>query len=253
MKEPTLATVKRLFALSGNRCIHPECNLPIVEDSGVVTGIVCHIKARSPKGPRYDKSQTDEQRHHFDNLILLCSRHSKIIDTDVPKYSVELLTDMKTMRERNGSEDLPNGGARNAEALLVAYRDVYIAKVENLKINKPKVVNIKEVKRKVVIDAPEGSIASILAMRNYVKHLVDRYNEFAAMQPGRPFSYAVIYNTIKKEFGAKWDMVSTGQFPRLCAFLHRRIDQTRQGRINSSKEDPNYSTYDVYLVKYPQK
>ena len=47
MNEPSLQTLKRLFAMSGNRCAFPECTLPIVEGSGIVTGIVCHI--RSPK------------------------------------------------------------------------------------------------------------------------------------------------------------------------------------------------------------
>jgi hypothetical protein len=53
-KEPTAATVKRLFAFSKNQCAFPDCTIPIVEASGVVTGIICHIKARNRGGPRYD-------------------------------------------------------------------------------------------------------------------------------------------------------------------------------------------------------
>lgn len=252
MKEPSLATIKHLFALSCNRCAYPQCALPLVEANGVVTGIICHIKARSPKGPRYDKKQTAEQRHHADNLILLCSRHSKIIDSDAKTYSVELLKEMKEIHERNGSIDLPNGGGKQADALLAAYRAIQIKEVKSLNIDRPRTVNIREVKKKVIISAPEGTVASVLAMRNYAKHLIDRYNEFAASQEGRIFRYPAIYANIKKEFGAKWDMLSVGQFPNLCAYLHRRIDRTKLGRINSSKGIPNYSTYHEFQSKYPQ-
>jgi hypothetical protein len=49
--EPSLVTVKRLFARSQNRCAFTGCDFPIVEESDTVTGIICHINARSPGGP----------------------------------------------------------------------------------------------------------------------------------------------------------------------------------------------------------
>src|SRR5687768_11697745 len=70
MREPTVSTIKRLFALSANRCAFPKCGCPIVEETGTVTGIICHIKARSKGGPRYDSKQSDEERHAYPNLIL---------------------------------------------------------------------------------------------------------------------------------------------------------------------------------------
>lgn len=57
-----------------------------------------------------------------------------------------------------------------------------------------------------------GSIAADRSKRNYVKHVIDRYNEFAAQQPGRKFSFAAIYSDIKTRFGAKWDFVGIEQF-----------------------------------------
>ncbi len=56
MAEPAEQTVKRLFALSGNICAYPGCEVPIVERNGVVTGEICHIKARKPGGPRLRSS-----------------------------------------------------------------------------------------------------------------------------------------------------------------------------------------------------
>jgi hypothetical protein len=91
--------LRLLYAHSGNKCAFPECHLPIFEDNGVLTGECCHIKARSVCGPRYDPNQTDEERNGVENLILLCSRHHKIIDTKVSEYPVEALQRIKANHE----------------------------------------------------------------------------------------------------------------------------------------------------------
>lgn len=67
--------------------------------AGKVTGRISHIKARSPGGPRYDALQTEDERHHFDNLVLLCPIHHDVIDDDPVAYSVERLTKMKLEHE----------------------------------------------------------------------------------------------------------------------------------------------------------
>ena len=94
--EPTRTTAKRLFALSRNRCAFPQCGVPLVEDEGTITGIICHIRARKPGGPQsMSKHQTEDDRHAFANLILMCSRHSKVIDSDPRQYTVGLLESFK--------------------------------------------------------------------------------------------------------------------------------------------------------------
>ncbi len=85
MSSPKLSTIKRLYAVSHNHCAFPECKTPLVESSGTVTGEIAHIKAANKGGPRYDSLQTEEQRHEYDNLILLCGRHHKLIDTEYKK------------------------------------------------------------------------------------------------------------------------------------------------------------------------
>ena len=59
--QPTEATIKRPFALSGNLCAFPRCHFPIIESAGTVTGEICHIRARSAGGPRYDATQSDTE------------------------------------------------------------------------------------------------------------------------------------------------------------------------------------------------
>jgi hypothetical protein len=93
---PTVATVKRLFAVSGNQCAFPKCQVPLVDPaSGKVTGRICHIKGRRPGSPRYDPRQTDAERHSFENLILMCPIHHDVIDADEESYTVERLQRIK--------------------------------------------------------------------------------------------------------------------------------------------------------------
>jgi hypothetical protein len=95
--QPTPSTLKRLFALSGNRCAFPRCESRIVEGSEVL-GDVCHI--RGNRGPRHDSTQTHAERQHFNNLILFCLKHHRIVDAEPHVYSVENLETMKLRHER---------------------------------------------------------------------------------------------------------------------------------------------------------
>lgn len=95
---PTESTLKRLFAVSSNRCAFPKCTTPLVH-LGKVTGRVAHICAQSPGGPRYDATQTDEERHAFDNLLLLCGAHHDVVDDDPEAYTVSRLRQMKSTHE----------------------------------------------------------------------------------------------------------------------------------------------------------
>lgn len=100
MAQPVMSAIKRLFAVSGNRCAFPGCSTPLVEEvSGKVIGQLCHIRAQRAGGPRYEASQSEMERHAFENLILLCPTHHNMIDTDVEIYSVHRLQQMKTHHE----------------------------------------------------------------------------------------------------------------------------------------------------------
>lgn len=253
--EPSLSTVKRLFALSRNRCSFPECHSPIVEESGTVTGVICHIKGRSEGGPRYDPKQTDKERHAFNNLILMCGRHSKLIDSEPNRFTVDWLREVKVTHESEGSIKLIRSEARKAELLLKDYRALYISAGGHVMLGSPGAIQANNVvimnrKKSVQILPPEGSLASELSKRNYIKHLIDRYNEFASQQRGRKFSYAAIYGEITKRFGAKWDLVPIHLFEDLASFLQSRIDRTMRGRVNRGKGIRNYSTYGEFRQKY---
>lgn len=91
--------LRRLYAHSGNCCAFEGCNNPIFEDDGTLTGECCHIESYSPEGPRYKEHQTDKERNGYKNLMLMCSRHHKIIDSHPVLYSVEKLKELKNTHE----------------------------------------------------------------------------------------------------------------------------------------------------------
>src|SRR5580692_657611 len=99
LSAPSPATLKRLYALSGNLCAFPGCSAKIVQGK-VLVGAVCHIRAASPGGPRYDPRQSPAERHGIENLILLCANDHRIVDGDVETYSVASLEKMKADHER---------------------------------------------------------------------------------------------------------------------------------------------------------
>jgi hypothetical protein len=85
-----------------NRCAYPGCPTQLVTtETGTIIGEVCHIRAQNVGGPRYLESQDDEERHGFDNLILMCRNHHKEIDAPANRhlYTVEWLLETKRAHE----------------------------------------------------------------------------------------------------------------------------------------------------------
>lgn len=246
MKEPTLATLKRLFAKSHNQCAFPKCDLPIAEDSGTITGIVCHIKARSKGGPRYDAKQSEDDRHSFSNLVLMCARHSKIIDTAPKLYTVELLQEMKEIHEREGWLEFPSRHRNTPEHLLENYRLVYIEAHRDVIVHKPqKVVFPRSCSPKII---PEAVIAGDSDKRGYIMYLVKRYHEFARHDRA-DYNYNILHGLILRDFGKKIDHISIDLFPKLAEYLQGLIDNdTRAGNRNKREGIHSYRSFEEYQV-----
>ena len=256
--KPSLKTIKRLFAVSRNQCAFQRCDVSIVQESGTVIGVVCHIKARSRGGPRYDILQSEEERHSHANLILLCAEHAKIVDAEPTRYTVATLQQMKRLHEEQSPIEISQVDSQKAE-LLFNHCDAFsITAGGHVMLNSPGGIQashvvIKNPKKTVKVAPPAGSLACDLSRRNYVKHLVDRYQEFAKQQPSRVFRYPVIYKAVKQRFGVNWDSVPLRQFGALVEFLQQKIDRTMLGSMNRGKGTRNYSTFAEYCDKYERQ
>ncbi|WP_460481886.1 HNH endonuclease [Comamonas humi] len=107
LSAPRLSTVKRLFAVSMNRCAFPGCSTPVIDpETQTVLGEICHIHAQSEGGPRFNDDLTTEQIHGFENLILMCGTHHKLIDEpgNEATYSAAYLMGLKVAVGHSGSK-----------------------------------------------------------------------------------------------------------------------------------------------------
>ncbi|HEX6394683.1 MAG TPA: HNH endonuclease [Acidimicrobiales bacterium] len=90
----SVQTRKLLWGRSGNRCAYSECKRELVLEvtltsRSTTVGNECHIVSRKPDGPRGDNPLPLDQRDEYDNLILLCADHHKVIDEDTVTFTVD--------------------------------------------------------------------------------------------------------------------------------------------------------------------
>jgi hypothetical protein len=92
-------TLKRLYGHSGNRCAFPECDCTFFPpESNTNLSEICHIEADKKGGARYNSNSDDKYRNSYENLILLCPTHHKLIDSSAD-YTVEVLRKIKKDHE----------------------------------------------------------------------------------------------------------------------------------------------------------
>jgi hypothetical protein len=96
-------------------------------DDPSFVGEICHIVAESEDGSRGDSPLTKDERNKYDNLILMCCVHHKLIDDQPNTYSVERLQEMKKSHEPfvRASIDVSAKDRQKAEELVAGYIDIW--------------------------------------------------------------------------------------------------------------------------------
>jgi hypothetical protein len=128
----SLKTHKMLWGRSGNMCAFPDCKKLLVVDETLtddpsVIGEEAHIVAQKEDGSRGISSLTPEQRDKYDNLILLCSIHHKIIDDQEYEYTVDKLREFKVKHETwIGTNLKTNNQKIKDDELYAAYIEKFI-------------------------------------------------------------------------------------------------------------------------------
>lgn len=101
---------KLLWGKAGNRCAICKRLLVNVEDGdarGVIVGVESHIVGHSVDGPRGNDRMPLDERHKYENIILLCSEHSKTIDERTDVWTIEKLRAVKLEHEQMMMEITP--------------------------------------------------------------------------------------------------------------------------------------------------
>lgn len=108
---PTPSMGKQLYA-NANGCAFPRCDrsLTILDaQTGLwsVNSVICHIRARSENGPRWDSAMTSEENRSFENLLLMCKVHAAVIDhfDTADQFSVETLLTWKKRQLQRGADN----------------------------------------------------------------------------------------------------------------------------------------------------
>ncbi len=85
---------------------------------------MAHIVASSDAGPRGDPSFPSSDRNKYENLILLCPNHHKEIDSEVARFTSQVLTEMKEEHEVWVERQLMKGDRWGEELSTVDYINV---------------------------------------------------------------------------------------------------------------------------------
>ncbi len=98
-RDITEKTIKRLYALSGNQCAFPSCNITLLSSHSEINfSNICHIEAAEPGGQRFNTKSNNDYRRSYGNLMLLCANHH-LETNDVVKYPEPILQEMKKKHE----------------------------------------------------------------------------------------------------------------------------------------------------------
>ncbi|GAA1478999.1 hypothetical protein GCM10009623_34450 [Nocardioides aestuarii] len=100
-RRPPAPDCNLLWASSHGTCAHPTCDRPLVVFDGgrwATLGEIAHIRAHSPDGPRFDSTWTGSA-DSYENCLLLCRDHHRLIDSNPDAYPVDTLLEWKRQHE----------------------------------------------------------------------------------------------------------------------------------------------------------
>lgn len=98
-------TKLKLWTRSAGRCAYRGCGKELWRDDLSLRDLnaahIAHIHGVKPKAARYSPTMRSTAVNHFDNLMLMCYTHHRMIDhEEVKTHPAELLREMKNEHER---------------------------------------------------------------------------------------------------------------------------------------------------------
>lgn len=114
------ATKDLLANRVGWKCSNPNCRKATrgagTEKTDIINiGVASHITAASKGGPRYDENMSAQERKSSENGIWLCQSCSKLIDSDVKRFTVDKLRKWKEISEQMAVLDLEEATYKTVE------------------------------------------------------------------------------------------------------------------------------------------
>ena len=104
--------------------------------------------------------------------------------------------------------------------------------------------------KSVKLELPDGALGKDLSKKNYVRYLIDRYGDWKQIELNRKnekFNWASFTKSIMKRYKASGiNYIDIRHFEDLVMYLQKRIDTTIMGKVNRSKKQKNYSSFEEY-------
>lgn len=99
-----ISVVRTLANRAGNRCSNPDCSRETsgpasIQHDAINLGVAAHITAAAPGGPRFDPDLTPSQRSGIGNAIWCCQSCGKLVDSDDPRFTKDILVGWKAAAE----------------------------------------------------------------------------------------------------------------------------------------------------------
>jgi len=127
--EFTQKTKEVLAKRVGFRCSNPNCRKltsgpHTKEDKATSIGVAAHISAASVGGPRYNVTQSPEDRKHISNGIWLCQNCSVLIDKNPQKYTIKFLENWKNEAEKEAENQISTNETADIPTQPKPYGDI---------------------------------------------------------------------------------------------------------------------------------
>ncbi len=170
------STIKRLHTLSGNQCAAPDCTTPLIaRDGETIVSKICHIEAANENGPRFNPDMEDDEKRHFNNLLLLCDECHKIIDNkeNEHKYPVILLKEWKKNHESKQLNRLNS----NTSLLKLAINAIADAEFDNNYYKDDKTSSPFNIEDKINYNAIKRNKSLIEEYKIFYTKINSLYNE----------------------------------------------------------------------------
>lgn len=178
------------------RCSNPNCRKFTYgaaenPEDYINTGVAAHIRAAAPDGPRYDKTMTAAQRKSIRNGIWLCENCAKLIDSDVQRYTVELLYQWKYDAETESAKELENqkntplAGVANLDYVTALNEEIdkLLAMMENIQ---QKLEAAKQGENEFMTQAYEKRLESLMLLFTQLDNQLRGRNLTLALYKGHP-------------------------------------------------------------------
>lgn len=192
-----------LFVRAGGRCEFDGCNEYLLQHHVRLTtgnfGEMAHIVAFSPRGPR-GSAKRPKAINNAENLMLLCQRCHKLIDSEPDNFSVETLLSYKKNHEERIFY-LTGLGADQKTSLLILnskigehtvaipYDQMLAAVIPRYPLSKEGLLIDL---RSLTIDTPESTAAACQAIEEHLRHFFGPAGEIQKTKHISLFAFGTI-------------------------------------------------------------